>query len=211
MAGVPDSYSWASGPEAVTKFPTNFSAFMAWGQVYEDRQGNPATNSRVQLANLEAWVLRHSTGVWERVQATTAMEGGAFREDFTGNQANPADERAELDGSTSVTAGGGRNYHFWVPGGRASVPSSDISGMVVTVDTRLVLDDERKRDDRGSARYLVGVGADLWLDLFVGHDPPRTIRGLGLGRMIRVTSEWRTATFTTLDGSELQAHPPPLR
>lgn len=50
MHGVPDSDDWARGPRlGMGNNPGNFRAIIAWGQVYEAAEGNPATNSRVKI------------------------------------------------------------------------------------------------------------------------------------------------------------------
>jgi hypothetical protein len=51
--GVPDSYSWISGPRiGMGNDPGDFSALTAWGQLYEDTSGNPALNARVQIQDM---------------------------------------------------------------------------------------------------------------------------------------------------------------
>lgn len=210
MHGVPNNYTWAFRPEKIERYPNDFRAFMTWGQVYEDAAGNPASNSRVALRDITAWVLLKSTGSWKKLQHSTGVEGAAFLENFAGNHAVDADERDEPDGSLSVTAGGGSNYHFWAHGGRAALDSTDVAGLVMTLDSRLVLDDPAGEDDRSRARYLVGVGADLWRDAYVDHNPPHTIQAVGLGRMRYVQPYWQTVTMTTLTADQLRANPPPF-
>jgi hypothetical protein len=82
--------------------------------------------------------LSKTDGQWHQVQSSQRVEGAAFREDYVGNINQPANIRSEPDGSISVTAGGGFNFHFR-PSGRASIDPNDISGVFTTVQARLIL------------------------------------------------------------------------
>src|ERR1700722_20412068 len=56
--GVPLSYDWASGP--VVEMGNNANgqqAMTGWGVVYEASQGNPATNTRVNIRNVQSYFL----------------------------------------------------------------------------------------------------------------------------------------------------------
>lgn len=69
LHGVPDSYDWSAGPRlGMGNDPEEFRALTAWGQVYEAASGNPAWNSRVQLKNIQTYILSKSTNTWTRVE-----------------------------------------------------------------------------------------------------------------------------------------------
>jgi len=56
--GVPNSYLWATGPVSHSEsIPPEYHAMVAWGQVYEDVCGNPASNTRVQIRDIQAYRL----------------------------------------------------------------------------------------------------------------------------------------------------------
>lgn len=210
LHGVPGSLNWAHRPRVgMGNDPEGFRALAAWGQLYEADEGNPATNTRVQIRNLRAYVLSRSTGQWRRVQDAPSVAGNAYREDYADDINKPGDVRPEASGGISVTAGDGYNYHFWAHEHRVEIDPNDIAGVITTVEARLILDDADLADDRGEARYLLGVGADYWLSMTAQWDQWRTNGDIGIGRHKFVRKNWSLFTMSTLDEEELQANPPP--
>ena len=208
--GVPTSYGWALGPRiSMGNNSGDFSAMLAWGQLYEDIAGNPATNTRVQIRNIEAYLLSKRDNRWYILQSSRLVHGAAFREDFANNTNKPADIRYENDGSISVTAGGGYNFHFWASN-RTAIEPNDIGGIFTTVQARLVLNNPSLPDDRDKARYLLDVGGDYWLNLTVGWNYWKTNGGIGVGRFKYVRTGWQSFNMTTLSESEIRRNPPPL-
>lgn len=166
VAGVPESYDWAHGPRLGRgNEPGNFKAFIAWGQVYEAASGNPANNTRVQLKNIKAYLLSKADGEWHLLQASTDVQGAAYREDFVNDESKTPKLRTEADGSISVTAGDGYNFHFWTSSGRSTIDPDDVAGVFTTVQARLIVDDPSLPDDRATAKYLLSMGGDYWLSL----------------------------------------------
>ncbi|MBN1893897.1 hypothetical protein JW906_05360, partial [bacterium] len=97
--GVPSNYDWAVRPRiGMGNDPGGFKAMTAWGQLYEAAEGNPATNARVQIRDLEAYLLSKADGQWHILQGSLRVEGAAYREDFAGDVNEPADIRLEPDG-----------------------------------------------------------------------------------------------------------------
>jgi hypothetical protein len=209
--GVPASYDWANGPRVgLGNSPGAFRALIAWGQLYEDAAGNPATNTRVAVRDLRAYVLSRATGTWRLVQSSTAVEGSAYREDFVDDVNRSADIRPEPDGGISVTAGGGFNFHFWPTTGRVAIAPDDVGGVFTTVQARLVVGDPTRGDDRAKARYLLDVGADYWKDLTADWDHFATNGDVGIGRFKYVRADWQSFNMTSLDADTLRRNPPPL-
>ncbi len=211
LHGVPDTYDWANGPRMGRgNNAGDFKAFTAWGQVYESAVGNTATNTRVELRNIRAYLLSKKTNTWVLLQFTKDVEGAAFKEDFANNTSVEPQARREPDGSVSVTAGGGYNYHFWPSSGRATIDPADIAGVFTTVQARLILDDPAKPDDREKAQYLLGMGGDYWLSLTAQWQPDwSTVGDAAIGRMRFVTTEWQSFNMTTLSAEEIRKNPPP--
>jgi len=211
--GVPEHWDWASGPKmGLGNNPGRFRAMIATGKVYEDIAGNPAKNTRVQIRSLRAYYLSKKDGTWHLLQQSRSVEGKAFREDFKGEYSKQADTRRESSGGLSVKAGGGFNFHFWSPEGKTIIDPSDINGIFVTVQARLVPDNTNLKDDRLYARYLLSVGGDYWLN--------KTAKwaGIGvnnndiaLGRLKYVTTYWTAFNMTTVNEYEMSQNPPPLR
>ncbi|MEM1096712.1 MAG: hypothetical protein AAGJ10_19100 [Bacteroidota bacterium] len=206
-------FDWGKAPRmGMGNDPGDFTAMIPWGQLYEDVQGNPATNSRVQIRNLEAYILRKSDGQWHRTHSDAVVEGAAYREDFVNDINKPADARPEPDGGgLSVTAGDGFNYHFWSRVGRVSIDPDDIAGVFITAQARLVLTDPDGPDDRESARYLLGVGGDYWESLTAEWDQWTTNGDIAIGRFKYVTPEWRAFNMITISATETRQNPPPIQ
>ena len=209
--GFPLSYDGAKGPIILMGNNAHgWRALTAWGVVYEAAQGNTATNTRVNIRNVQALALQRSSGKWLLLQNTSAPDGAAYLEDFSGNVNKPADIRHEPDGSISVTAGSGYNFHFY-PSDRASIEPSDIEGIVTLFEARLIVGDPNKPDDRNRARYLASSGADYYPALTgrwpgtLSYNP-----GVGGGKLKYVQTEWRSFAMTTLTRDQLTKIPPPI-
>lgn len=212
--GVPAYYDWYAAPRTGwgnTPF-SEWHAMTAWGQLYEDAKGNPATNTRVQIKDIYAWYLSKKDLNWHLWQFAKLPDGSAFAEDFGGNYSKPADIRNESSGGISVTAGDGFNFHYWPSSGRALIAdNSDIKGVFTTCKTRLIINDIHQPDDRATARYLLGMGADYWRDQTAGWSADWSNNGdIGIGRFNYVTIDWRSVNMTTITSEELLQYPPPL-
>ncbi|MBD3378513.1 T9SS type A sorting domain-containing protein [candidate division KSB1 bacterium] len=210
--GVPTSYSWYTGPRIGTPVPpAGWTAAIGWGQVYEWVEGNPATNTRVQIKDMEMYYLSKADHQWHLLQEARTVFGWAYVEDFVNDKHKTADTRMEADSSISVTCGDGYNFHFWPQQGRTLFPVNDVDACFVTVQARLVLDDPMGVDDRDSARYLLNVGGDWWLDLDAQWDQWKTNRDMGIGRFRFVSSEWSSFNMITLSVERTRENPPPFR
>ncbi len=210
--GVSTSVNWASGPIVDTERNVqDYKAMTAWGQLYEDSTGNPATNSRVQIKNIKAYMLSKRDGKWHLLQSSKKVDGAAYREDFAGDVNKPADIRYEPDGSVSVKAGQGYNFHFWPATGRASINPEDVAGLFMTVQARLITDNPQQPDDRSKARYLLGMGGDYWLSMTAQWDNWNTNGGVGVGKLKYVTTSWQAFNMTTLSPDEIRRNPPPIQ
>jgi hypothetical protein len=208
--GVPAHYSWATRPRVGSNNPKKFTAMTAWGQLYEAAQGNRATNTRVQLKNIKAYYLSKLDNKWHLLQSSTKVEGAAYREDFAGDINKPADIRYESDGSVSVKAGNGYNFHFWPASGRAKINPYNIRAMFTTVQARLVVDNPGRPDDRSVARYLLNMGGDYWLNLNARWDNWRTNEDFGMGKFKYVKSNWQAFNLITLPADQIRRYPPPI-
>jgi hypothetical protein len=210
--GVPDSYDWVRGPSLGrgSHPPATWHAMTAWGQLYEDAKGNPARNTRVQIRRMRTYLLSKRDGQWHQVQSSEGVQGAAYREDFVEDINKQPDLRHESDGSVSVTAGGGFNFHFWPAEGRVNIDPSDVAGVFITVEARLVVDDPAKPDDRARARYLLSVGGDYWQSRQAKWDHFKTNDAVGLGRFKYVTVNWQAFNCATPTAQELRQNPPPL-
>jgi hypothetical protein len=209
--GVPKHYSWAKGPEVgMGNNPKNFKAMIAWGQLYEAEQGNPALNTRVQIRNIKSYILSKKNQKWRLLKSSAGVDGSAYREDFAGDVNKSPDVRVKSDGSISTKAGNGYNYHFWSKNGRSTISPDDLGGIFTTCQARLIVDNPRKPDDRKKAKYILSMGGDYWLNLAAKWDNFKTNGGIGMGRFKYVTTNWQAFNMTTLPEAELRRNPPPL-
>ena len=209
--GVPASYNWAQKPRlGMGNTPGIFTALIAWGQVYETSAGNTAANTRVELRNIRTYLLSRKTDQWTRVQATTSVDGAAYREDFANDQSKPAAVRIEPSGGLSVVAGNGYNFHFWPISGRVTINPNDIAGVFTTVQARLVLDNPNAPDDRSKAQYVLSMGADYWLNQSAQWDNFKTNGDVGIGRFKLVTTQWKAFNMSSATPQQLRQNPPPL-
>jgi hypothetical protein len=200
--------SWWTGNR-----PTWTSAVLSWFTAFE-AQGNKATNTRVQLKDLRFYVLSESTRKWTQVDMSAAPDLNLWKYPF--DYAAPASGsgvRKESVGGISVKPKYPNFHHGW--GNAKSINPQDVRAVFATIDFRLGIDDAAKADDRAAAKYVVDVGADYYPDMqlkwSLNYAP-----GVGNGRMLLATSDWRTATMLVPNknyGStmaEMKTNPPPL-
>lgn len=209
--GVPLSYEWRNTPVLIMgNNSSGWKAITAWGAIYEDSKGNPATNTRVNIREMRLYLLRKASQKWVLLQDTSTPIGAAYREDFAGDINQVADIRREPDGTISVTAGRGYNFHFF-PASRASLDCADIGGIVMVLQARLITGDPTKPDDRRSARYLCSGGADYY-PAITGSWPGNASfnPGVAIGKFKYVRNEWRSFAMTTLTKAQLERNPPPI-
>lgn len=209
--GVPVSYDWAQGPVlTMGNNPMGWKAITGWELVTVPVQGSPATNTRVNIRNLQLYFLQKKTGTWLLLQNTSQPDGADYLDDFSGDVSMPGDVRTEPDGTISVTAGGGYCFHFW-PSDRASINPNDVGGVLVLLEARLIVDNPNRPDDRASAQYLAGAGVDYYPALTGGWPGNLSFNpGIGNGKLKYVQNDWRFYAMTTLSASQLVANPPPM-
>lgn len=210
--GVPLSYDWAVGPThgLENAAPSGWKAATAWGLVYQAAEGNMATNTRINIRNVQFYLLQKSTNKWLLLQNTNSPDGANYIEDFSTDATEPADERTEPDGSLSVIPGSGYTFHFY-PRERAPISPDDIAGIVTLFEARLIVGNTSKPDDRALARYLAGSGGDYWPDVVGGMAPGQTVAPLIAGGKLKyVQTYWRSYAMTTLAASQLASNPPPV-
>jgi hypothetical protein len=205
--GVPLSYDWANGPVIGMGNNSNGErAITSWGIVYVAAQGNVATNTRVNIRNTQLYFLQKSSGKWLLLQNTSTPDGAAYPEDYQGSSV-PGDVRTEPDGTISVTAGKGYNFHFY-PSDRGAINPNDIGGVVALFEARLIVGNPSLADDRSIAQFLCGAGADYYPS--VSGPGLENNPSVGNGKMKYVQSQWRSFAMTTLSQIQLETNPPPV-
>ena len=212
--GVSESAGWTYRPrvgEGNEPPEMDWSAMTAWGQVYIARGESHVQNVRFQLRNMQAWYLSKADGQWKKWQYNQDIRGDLYAESFEGNQNIPADIRDESanGGGISSVIEPGYNFHFW-PAQRASMDPTDINGIWITAESRLIVDDPSSADNREQARLMLSVGGDYWQSLDAQWDQWKTNRDFGIGRFKFITPEWQAFNLHTLTEEQLNTNPPPF-
>jgi hypothetical protein len=245
LAGVPSNYGWATGPGHVVmgndprgtntpswwtvynsyyKSGAYWNAVLPWFVVF-DGVGNDATNTRVQMRNLNLYIKSKSAGTWRKITGSTGVGGELYPKTLQGSSVASPNLRNESDGSTSVLPPSGNLvFHGW-GGGITDVNGADVGALFITMQARLVKNNESGQDDRARAKYLVHVGGDYYPDRSTRTSdlaPAYYYPGIGVSRAKLVTNDWQAFSFTTIDvgvedpgggvmtEAQLRAAPPPL-
>lgn len=196
--GVPRGYDWAIGPRlGAGNSPGRFRAATGWGQVFRDDDRRHA-DAALQLRELQVLLCSGPARQWQLVQRGV-IEGRQFRADYSGDQSRPPRLLRQVNGYVTVSIDAGSSFHFWPSQGRFELPEGELCGFVVLVQARL---DPAAQDSQPG--YLVGLGADYWLDRNARWDHYRTNRDVAIGRLRTVGREWRWYGLSTATDADLQ-------
>lgn len=213
--GVPNSYDWYGSSRAdPARGDARLTRLNWWGQVFADASGVRAANTRVAVREGVVLLLFAGETAWQVGQKDNTLAGGSWSEDFQRYPCGTFDIRTELEASRSFVPDADCAAHFWPDVAHVDIGTRQLRAVVSIAHTRLVLGDPSGADDRASSRYLIGLGVD-WRDP-VGGCPANAAgvpicSGAGVGRMIRPTSAWRAAVFSTMTTADLAALPlPPI-
>jgi Bacterial Ig domain len=208
--GVPSSYDFYYGPwvgEGNNIAPN--TAIEWWGGLYVGPNGNPATNTLVNIRACALYWLSASTGKWTAVNFTPQqIDSDFYSEDWTVDYGTSVPMRIESDGSFSISTVAGKVAHFYAPYPRIPVNNSDLGGVVAILEARLILNNANGTDDRSIASFLLDTGADPYPSTTgpgIENNP-----NIGLGKFKYVTTNWRSFAMTTMTQSQLQNNPPPV-
>ncbi len=201
--GVPKSYDWAKRPRlGAGNHPGNFSAITGWGQVFSIE--NTAENlGYVQLRNLQTLICHGAARKWVGLQAGD-IEGREFRSDFQSNINKPAPLFQREIGVTNISFEAGAAFHFWPLQGRAQLPDKDICGVVVLLQARVENVSNSAKAGQTSGGYLLGLGADYWLNKASPWDRYKTNRDVAIGRLKLITSSWSWFGLSTASDNDLR-------
>jgi len=226
--GVPSDFSWYSHPTrndlATTPAETlgQFHAIIGWGQLYEEADGSPATNTRVQVRALQTWYrLRPSAPDGDRAEDWILASPGIvdhpdaawYEESFANDFNQPSDAETVASGSgggLTATAGEGHVFHFY-PSSRHAVDLTDVEAVFTTVEARLIVADPNGPEDCDRARFIMNVGTDVYEGVAGSVE---TAPAIDEGRFRYVTKDWQWFNVAQFPGNNdmgyLDAHPLPL-
>jgi hypothetical protein len=199
--------SWWTGnrPEWTYDVLTWFTALEA--------EGNGATNTRVQIKDLRFYILSEKNRTWKQHDFKAAPGTDLWKYPFAYDSGNPG-VRNESSGGISMKPKYPNFHHGY--GNPITIDPRDVRAVFVAMEFRLVVDDPNRPDDRNSARYVVDAGGDYWPGNGQGTWSLGYAPGMGNGRMMLATKDWRTATMlipNTRNGAtmeEMRNNPPPL-
>lgn len=213
-SGVPTTMDWRLAPRLSygNQPPGDWNAMIPWGQVYAvEGETYSAENTRFQIRNLQTWYLSKSTNTWNLWIKSSDIVGANYAEDFQNDVNIPADIRSESNGGgISASLQAGYNFHFWTAGNRIEIDPDDIAGVWSAMESRLILADSSKPDDRAEARLLFSAGADYWERVDSEWDQWKTNGDIGIGRFRFIKNEWQVFNMHTLTEEQLRDNPPPF-
>jgi hypothetical protein len=199
--GVPASYDWAHRGRiaAGNRPPAGFSALTGWGQVFWPDDAPAGAGGSVEIRRHQTLACTEPDGHWWRLQRGP-IAGAAFRPDFAQNVARPPDEFQSDGDSARVRFARGTAFHFWPRSGRARLPSEPLRGLLVLLEARAL-----PGDTTGAAPgWLLGLGADYWLDRQAAWDHFRTNKDVAVGRLRRVGPDWTWYGLSTAPDADLR-------
>jgi hypothetical protein len=200
---------------------TYMRALLPWLVIF-DGVNNEATNTRVHIRGMRAWILSRSTGEWRSLGLSPGVSGyNTGKSSLVGGSASE-DKRTNADGSVEIKPPSDTSlaWHGWWNNGRVVIDPTDIQALLFTLQARLTVDNPGITDDRARSQYLVQVGADYYRDQNWSWTVPAP--GVGTSRSKLVKNEWQAFslfTFTDVGVSEpgggiteaaFRRNPPPL-
>ena len=198
-AGVPSSWSWARKPASSSglghgfKMPPGYDTIQAWGQVYADENmPNPDVVFpfvRVQIKDLQLF-LYYDDGTWEMVKEAKNPVGNMYWENFKNDEHFPANPVRESSGGISITAGSGKNFHFWTDRVRIT-DGSHIKGVFVVCKARLI----GTENYNSPSKYMISIGGDYWDTFNSLLSTGGENVDIGCGRFKYVTPKWQYFTM----------------
>ena len=205
-------YATAAAAQNATA-PATATALGAYGQVFTAAD-NTATNTRVQLRNLETYV--RSGGKWSRVQYSNQVRGAFYNAAYNGDaQACELGTclRAESSGGVSVKMTAGKLFRFWPEAAftQSLVKPAQVEAIFTTAQTRLVQDTAGGADDRANAKYLVNTAAawatDAWVQSGTANGSTgaysAALTDVGNGQLRLATNDWKAVNFTTATDTQV--------
>jgi hypothetical protein len=195
--------------------PTWCYGLQSWYTLFE-AQGNSATNTRVEVKNLRVYILSQATRTWSKWEITVApyTDSWTYPFAFVGS----ADRRSESDGGASFKPVYPKFLHgYGTANHNMPLPNpADVRAIYTAIDMRLVVADPSQPDDRDKAKYVVDSGADYYPDATLKMWSTGYAPGVGNGRYLLVTPNWRSATLAVPNKdygatlNEFLTNPPPL-
>ncbi len=205
-SGVPENWTWGkAGRVNLGNDPGTFRSFIIWGQIYKAAGAKIPIDTKVQIRNLVACSLsKKEPGHWRPIQKSSGVTGKAYVEDFKDDHKVETEVNQLSDGSTAMQFKEGYNLHFFPLQGRVSIDPTDIAGIYVVMEARIIPVPARKI----LPNLLISAGADYWLNNSAKWDHFKTNNDAVIGRFRRLSESWQLFAASTIGASALKKHPP---
>lgn len=186
-------------------------AYVYWGVIYADANGNPATNTRINIKACKSYYYDTSISDWVASGPYNAPEVQYYAENYDPNVVETtANTRTEADGSISVLPASGKVSHFYGPPSRIPFVKANWGGVVNYCQMRLVVDNASLTNDTASAKLLGGLGGDFYPSTTTNGISNNN--GIGGGKMKYISTTWRSFAMSSLTYAQIMALPkqPPI-
>lgn len=191
-----------------SKVPDRVTGFREWGVIKTEHGQVEDHNAKLQIK--DASVYYHlKTGGWVQVEAPNQSHWweGNFYTDFHGNLSKHGDGKVLSDGSYQFSAPpDGFLDHF----GPGEIPVKFDTSLYDGVFTTMSF-----KADRANSGLTMQIGGDyLRPSGITQNEPGQTAENLsnpaaGGGNRMRITDNWQTAYYTSVDASVIEKDPPP--
>lgn len=208
-AGVPSHWDWVAAATTTRTTPPGpqYSHSNYWGALFRGLSDVTPPNTLVQLRACSMWFLREGSTDWTEADASPKLDGSTFSPAYAAGGPAPS-ILVQLPTGLDVVPAEGHIYHFWQDNGYQPTPQT-VREIVVNCQARLAMHDPSAADDRAQADYLVHVGADFRDPTDPSCQNDQNIcPSWGVGRLERVTNDWRNHTFHSLTPQDLSSGVP---
>lgn len=196
LHGVPTTYDWAVGARPGMWFDFqkgNKKSVTTWGQVYEDLNGSPEKNFRIQIRNHTVYGLVNGTWVVLEGGSQNGPQAAYFAEDFKAGGAGRVTQKDESSngGGVSWTTKDNFNIHWWTTKWpRVDIPAN-VEAFFIYAELRLI-PNTNPNVDLSKVKYLAGVSADYYATNTESGSGP--FPSLSITRHKYITKDWQTYT-----------------
>ena len=196
-AGVPDSYDWAKYPRAGkwNNPDSTFHAIIGWGQIFRVKNKKLDDECELSIRGLRTFILSKATNQWFKIE-DDIVNGSLYRADYANNE-NSQKNYSINDEIISVKVPNGSVFHFWPESGRSKIDPTDIGAVLVIIQAKSIVKDHSLNQCMNEKTYLLGAGADYWIDKVTPWAQYTTNQDVVIGRLKLITNQWHWFGATT--------------
>lgn len=205
-ASVIFSGNYDQAVKLAPQYAASFNNITSWCWAFEV-EGNPATNTAVEVRRHVVYALRKSTNAWVKVD-------GGRPSGFRGNRGastNTFSDEVVVDEETVRVHPGGPphedlvSYELWQPNTARMIDFvSDIKAVFAKCEMRLVRLNASEPEDIDTAAYAGQTGFDFWRRGAGPFEPGVTQFWGPNGRMKPVTRNWQAFSVITFKPGDLE-------